>query len=202
MPTPAREVIQYRVEDIRCHCLSFSTSAKPSLCTYLDAHILNWDTAYSFASSYDLNLQFASEETISKILTIRNPLPDSMLQSLARGEVKAPESSALLQSENKIICGLGDEVKRMGSEDLASILEVECHYIGAAIAFCMLFVGVYLAVRSAWIRYVHDFHCIETTILTTSHRLFGLPEGTIKLEGDEKSLLANLDQEQTPSTLR
>lgn len=57
-------------------------------------------------------------------------------------------SSSLLQSENKIVCGLGDEVKHMGSRDMD--LSSECHYVGAVVAAFMLFLIAYLVGEYIW----------------------------------------------------
>ncbi|KAJ4373911.1 hypothetical protein N0V83_002650 [Neocucurbitaria cava] len=168
--------MEYRLEDIQCRCLSFSTSAKPTLCTYLESHGLDWDTAYSLASDNELKIQFASQSTISKVLDIRKPLPSSVLRTLSHGEAAPLDvSSSLLQSENKIVCGLGDEVKHMGSPDMD--LSSECHYVGAVVAALMLFLIAYLVGEHIWTKY------------------FRSQEGNIKLEGDEKTLTATLHHE-------
>jgi hypothetical protein len=136
---------EYRLEDIQCRCLSFSTSAKPTLCTYLESHGIDWHTAYSLASDNDLKIRFASKTTISKVLSISKPLPSSVMQSLNEGETQPLESTALMQSENKIICGLGDEVKHMGDHDHLKGMEPELHYVGMAVGALMMLVIIYVA---------------------------------------------------------
>ncbi|CAO2657631.1 Nn.00g037570.m01.CDS01 [Neocucurbitaria sp. VM-36] len=165
--------MEYRLEDIQCRCLSFSTSAKPTLCTYLESHGLDWDTAYSLASDNELKIQFASQSTISKVLEIRKPLPSNVLSTLSNVEAAPLDVTSLLQSENKIVCGLGDEVKHMGSYDMD--LSSECHYVGLAIAAFILFLVTYLIGERIWTR------------------CFRSQEGIIKLEGDEKALTAGVD---------
>lgn len=144
-----------RLEDIQCRCLSITTSAKPTLCTYLESHALDWHVAYSLASDYDLKIQFASEETITKVLSISKPLPTSVLESLSNGAVLPLESTDLVQSENRIVCGLGDEVKHMGSYDSNS--GPECHHAGVVVGGLMVGVIIYLVGQYAWTRYVSQW---------------------------------------------
>ncbi|KAF1841473.1 uncharacterized protein K460DRAFT_358223 [Cucurbitaria berberidis CBS 394.84] len=162
--------MEHRLEDIQCRCLSFSTSAKPTLCTYLESHGLDWDTAYSLASDNNLQIQFASQDTISKVLEIRKPLPSSMLHVLSYGPAGPPDSTSLIQTEHKMVCGLGKEAKYMGRLDMD--LGSEAHYVGVVVAAFMLFLCAYLLGEYAWTRY------------------FGPRGGNIKLEGDEKALTA------------
>lgn len=159
-----------RLEDIQCRCLSFSTSAKPTLCTYLESQGLDWDTAHLLASENDMKIQFASKNTISKVLAIPKPLPSSVLQSLSHGEAVAPDAADLIKTENKIVCGLGDEAKHIGSHD--ANLDPECHYVGIVVAGFMCLLIAYLVGDYAWTKY-------------SAQR-----EGNIKLEGDEKALTA------------
>ncbi|KAH7078515.1 hypothetical protein FB567DRAFT_137441 [Paraphoma chrysanthemicola] len=156
-----------RLEDIQCRCLSYSTDAKPTLCTYMESHNLDWHTASSLASDYDLKIQFASENTITRVLAINRPLPSSVLQSVSVGQVEPVEFSDSVQRENRIVCGLGDEVKHMGNHDRT--LEPECHYIGYMGAAFMSLIVLYLLAEYIWSRFAR---------------------GSIKLEGAEKALMA------------
>jgi hypothetical protein len=144
--------LDHRLEDIQCRCLSFSTDTKPSFCTHMESHAFNFHTATAIASDYDLKLQFASESTITKVLSIRRPLPSSVLQRVSQGEVMPVDSKNLLQREQKIVCGFGDEVKHMGSD--GSHLEPGCHFIGYVIASFTLFVLLYVVAEHVWARYV------------------------------------------------
>ncbi|KAF1945111.1 hypothetical protein EJ02DRAFT_339688 [Clathrospora elynae] len=160
--------MQYRLEDIQCRCISFSTSAKPTLCTYLESHGLDWQTAYTLATENGLRIQFASQTTISKFLSISKPLPSSVLRSLGQGEALPLTSTELMQSQNKMVCGLGDEVKYMSSRETS--LEPELHCVGIFIASFMILLVFYVVGEYVWTRY--------------------MTEGSIKLEGDEKTLTA------------
>ncbi|KAL6712419.1 hypothetical protein ACN47E_000296 [Coniothyrium glycines] len=166
---------EHRIEDIQCRCLSFSTSAKPTLCTYLESHGIDWHTAYSLASENELKIQFASMATITKVLSIPKPLPSSILRSLSEGEAQPLESAALMQSENKIICGLGDEVKHMDSIHSLKGVEPELHHIGMVVGGLTLLLIFYVAG-------VHLYNRFTTK------------EGSIMLEGAEKTLTAAMNQ--------
>lgn len=155
LAAPMDHSIEHRLEDIQCRCLSFSTSAKPTLCTFLESHGLDWHTAYSLAHENDMKIEFASKTTISKVLAIPKPLPSSVLQSLSHGEVAPLSSTDLIKSQNKIVCGLGDEVKHMGSHD--NNLDPECHYVGVVVAGFMLFLIAYMVGEYGWTRYVPRF---------------------------------------------
>jgi len=144
--------IDYRLEDIQCRCLSFTTDAKPTVCTYMGAHQLDWNTANSLASDYDLKINFASQSTITKVLSIHRPLPSSVLQSISEGEVMSVDSKDLMQKENKIVCGFGDEVRQMGDEDRS--LEPECHFVGYVGAAFMALIVFYVLAEYVWSRYV------------------------------------------------
>ncbi|KAF2823396.1 hypothetical protein CC86DRAFT_384760 [Ophiobolus disseminans] len=163
--------MDHRLEDIQCRCLSFSTDAKPTVCTYMGAHKLDWHTATSLASDYDLKINFASQSTITKVLSINRPLPSSVLQTISDGEVMPVDSKDLLQKENKIVCGFGDEVKHMG--DLNRDLEPECHFVGYVGAAFMLLIAFYVLAEYVWARF--------------------FSQGSIKLDGDEKALMADYD---------
>ncbi|KAH8698105.1 hypothetical protein GQ44DRAFT_733396 [Phaeosphaeriaceae sp. PMI808] len=143
-----------RIEDIQCRCLSFSTDAKPTLCTYLDSHNFDWHTASALASDYDLKLHFASESTITKVLSIHRPLPSSMLQSIHEGEVMPMDPEHLIQRENQFVCGFGDEIKHMGSRDSDGSLDPEeCHFVGYVIGAFMILLSIYVAAEYVWSRF-------------------------------------------------
>jgi hypothetical protein len=156
--------IDHRLEDIQCRCLSLSTNAKPTLCTHMESHAFDYHTASSLASDYDLEMQFASQDTITKILSIHRPLPSGVLQRISEGQVVSKDATDLLQQQNKIVCGFGDEVKRLGSHDVS--LELECHYIGYGVAAFMLLVLVYVVGEYVWMRYVEVVLLEREVVLT------------------------------------
>lgn len=162
LAAPMEVPVDHRLEDIQCRSLSFSTNAKPTVCTYLESHGLDWNTAYSLASDYDLKIQFASQSTISKVLSIPKSLPRSMLQSLSNGAARPPNPTDLIKSQNKIVCGLGDGVKRMGSDD--SNLGPEYHCVSVVVTAFMLFLILYLVGLYVWTRYVTVVFVPDTPI--------------------------------------
>ncbi|EOA81629.1 uncharacterized protein SETTUDRAFT_99171 [Exserohilum turcica Et28A] len=159
---------QPELDDIQCRCLTFSTSAAPTHCIYQELLTLDWDTAYSLALANDLKIQFASDKTISKVLSIPRPLPTSVLEAVQEGETLPLDPSKKLRSENRLICGFGDEVEHVGD---GRGLKPEIHYVGTVLGLFMLLFIIYLIGEYIW--------------TTTLARTRG-----IRLEGDEKALTA------------
>ncbi len=188
--------MNHRVEDIQCRCLSFSTTAaKPTLCSYLDFRGLDWQSAYSLASEHNLKIQFTSQDTISKVLAIPKPLPSSVLASLGRGEaLPAPSTARTTKTENKIVCGLGDEVKHIGNVH-NDILPGD-HYVGLIAAVLMLSIIFYVVGEYICRRYV----TMQIPIFISTNfprRCISRPKGNIQLEGDEKALMAQIEHPTT-----
>lgn len=166
-PTPQHHR-EHRLEDVQCRCLSFSTNAKPTVCSYLALHSLDWDTAYAFAVYNDLGIQFASKATVSKILSIPKPLPSSILLSLGGGKTNMPQSQRPLPSREphqqqgrpegpaasviQVVCGLGDEVKHLGSD--VHFSKPELHYVGVVLAGLTVFLIVWVMGEYFWTRWV------------------------------------------------
>ncbi|RMZ72943.1 hypothetical protein GMOD_00009728 [Pyrenophora seminiperda CCB06] len=145
--TPTKSL---RFEDIECRCLSFSTSAAPTLCTYQEGVSLDWNTAYSLATNNDLKIQFASKAAVHQVLSIPMHLPTSVLQIVQEGEARPLDPSNHIQNENRIICGFGNEAERVGSDDRDLIPEI--HYIGAVLGIFMLLLILYLIAEYIWMR--------------------------------------------------
>lgn len=68
--------------------------------------------------------------------------------------VEDSKSAESTMTENKIICGLGDEVKHMGAYDTGLEIEPELHYVGAVVGAFMLFLILYVLGDYLWTRYV------------------------------------------------
>jgi hypothetical protein len=143
--------MDYRLEDIQCRCIAFSSFTKPTSCTYLQPHNLDWQTAYSVASDNGLQIQFARETTITKVLSIPRPLPKNVLQTLLKGEALPLDSTEKVRIENKMVCGFGDEVMHIGSQDKG--LE-PVHYAGVVLGSLMMLLIIYLIGDYLWIKYV------------------------------------------------
>jgi hypothetical protein len=179
--------LDHRLEDIQCRCLSFSTDAKPTPCTYMESQRMDWQTANSLATDYDIEIQFASDKTISNILSIHRPLPSSVLRAVNEAEIMPIHEDDLMQRKNKIVCGFGEEVQHLGSRD--KTLEPECHFIGYVVAALMAIVALYVLAEYIWSRCVF----LQTTLPTLAHQVFPsrfFAQGTIKLDGGEKALKA------------
>jgi hypothetical protein len=177
-----------RLEDLQCRCLSVSTDAKPTPCTYMESYKLDWHAASSLASDYDLKIQFASQNTIVKVLSIPRQLPSSVLESIREGEAMSIHEQDLTQRENKIVCAFGDEMEYLDGSD--STLEPEYHFVGYIGASFMVLIAFYLLAQYAWARYVYQ--PISHAALTNSLRRF-FAQGSIKLEGDEKALMVDYE---------
>jgi hypothetical protein len=123
----------------------------------MDSHKLDWHTASTFAAEHNLKLHFASQDTVSKILSINRPLPSSMLLSIGEGHaLEAQESEWMVQSGNRIVCGFGDEVDDMsgGGENEGLELEAEeVHFVSHVLAGIMVWGIGYVLMAWAWKRY-------------------------------------------------
>ncbi|KAL5118382.1 hypothetical protein ACEQ8H_003731 [Pleosporales sp. CAS-2024a] len=164
----------HRLEDIQCRCLSFSTDAKPTPCTYMESQRLGWTAAYSFASDYNLKIEFASPDTVSNILAMHRPLPTSVLQAVSGADAVPAHSEDLMHRSNKIICGFDQEVKNLGSHDRS--MEPECRFVSYVIVALMVAIALYVLAEYAYSRFA---------------------QGTIKLDGDEQVLTATPTASQT-----
>jgi hypothetical protein len=141
---------QHRLEDVQCRCLSFSSTAKPTLCNYLEPHVIDWQTAYKLASESDLKIHFTSELTVT-VLAIPRPVPSSVLRSLSEEDTEPLlDPTEMLQNEDKIICGLSDTSKHVEHHEQS--MEQETHYAGAVLGFFMLLLIIYVAVEYIWTR--------------------------------------------------
>ncbi|KAH6620020.1 hypothetical protein C7974DRAFT_224681 [Boeremia exigua] len=165
---PAVEHHEQHLEDIRCRCLTFSANERPKPCNTLESRDLDWMSAQNLASQLEIPVRFASKTTISKVLAISIPLPTDILQTTGAGDAQSSSSEAEI-SQNKMVCGFGQEVRRMSSH--SHDREPEDHFVAQVVAWFMLFIGLYLAGEYLWTRY------------SSSNRV-------IKLKGEEKPLKA------------
>lgn len=146
---PAMEHRDHQLEDIQCRCLTFRADERPTPCKFFESTGFGWRSAQTIASQYDIKVQFASKSTISKVLAISAPLPSEVLQVTSTGDAR----SALREvgtSQNKIVCGLGKEVRHMTHH-----YENESsggHFVGQVIAWLMLFIILYAAGEYIWTR--------------------------------------------------
>jgi hypothetical protein len=154
----------------------------------MESYKLDWHAANSLAADYDLKIRFASQNTIVKVLSIPRPLPSSVLQSIKEGEAMPLNEQELMQRENKIVCAFSDEAEYLNSSD--NSVEPEYHFIGYIGASLMVLIAFYLMSQYAWARYV--FQPTSQAALTNSLPRF-FAQGSIKLEGDEKVLMAEYE---------
>ena len=191
--TPPPTTPDHRLEDIQCHCLTLSTDAKPTVCTYMGAHHLDWQIASTLANDYDLKINFASRDTIDKVLAIRKPLPGSVLRSIREGEAGVMrDGEGLVKRENRIVCGFGDEGWGNGEGD-GEGMGGEGHYVGVVVVGFMGLVACYVVAEYVWSRYVCAVFGDQGVELMR-FRFFS--QGSIKLDGDEKALMAEYEAEE------
>lgn len=148
--TPMTEHRKHRLEDIQCRCLTFRANERPSPCNFFDSKGFGWRSAQILASQYDIQVQFASKDTIAEVLSIPTPLPNDILQTVSNSDALSASSQSDT-SHNKIVCGFGKEVRRMSNHQE---LEEESHFVGQVIAWLMLLIIIYAAGEYVWIRYI------------------------------------------------
>jgi hypothetical protein len=135
-----------RLEDLQCRCVSFSTTAKPTLCTYMESYRLDMHTATSFARDHDLAIQFASPATVDRVLHIRKPLPSYVLRMLEEDGCDAE----VRERENRIVCGFRDDVKEYEGREIGE----DEHFVGWFVGAFVGIVVLYLGAEWVWSRYV------------------------------------------------
>lgn len=146
----AAPTIEKRLEDIQCRCLTFRANEKPTTCNFLESEGFGWRSAQILASQYDIKVQFASKDAVSKVLSATDPLPSDVLQTASSGDAQSASNEANI-SRNKIVCGFGKEVRRMTHRHRDS--EPESHFLGQVIAWLTLFIALYLVGEYVWTRY-------------------------------------------------
>ncbi|KAF2132091.1 hypothetical protein P153DRAFT_354742 [Dothidotthia symphoricarpi CBS 119687] len=161
---------------IQCRCLSLSMDTTPSACTILGFQSYSWQTAQSLAFKHNLRLEFASQATISHVMSTGRPMSDLVLWAVSHGEADLSPAKER-ETENKMICGYGDEVRKMSGYGGA---EPQTHGLGQVLGVFMLLVAAYVAGEYVWTRY---------------------REGSIKLGGEERRLTSTAGVEsEKPST--
>jgi len=158
-PAPHRHY-EPRLEDVQCRCLSFPTSPRPTVCSALALHRLDWATAYAFAVDNDVAIRFSSRDTITKILAIPKPLPSGVLASIGAPRPpsqRPPASHDAAASVVQVVCGLGEEVEHL-DRDL-HLSKPELHYIGVVLAALTLFLIVWAMAEYWWTRCVFPDRC-------------------------------------------
>jgi hypothetical protein len=137
------------LDNIRCHCITFYAHHLPAACTLLGAQNLDWNTAQKLASTHRLDIEFASQDTITRILEVDRPLPTSVLVSLRT-------TKETRHVGTKFICGMDDEVMTTMLEAPieqanARVAEQEA-CISGVLAIIVLVVILYAVCEFAWTR--------------------------------------------------
>jgi hypothetical protein len=146
--SPVRENREYRLEDIQCRCLTFRPNERPTSCNFLESKGFGWRSAYTLASQYDIQVQFASKSCISRVLSISTPLPNDLLHIVTLGDAQSASSETTVDvSQNKIVCGFDEEVRQLSHYQE---YEATSHFAGQVIAWLMLLIIVYAAGEYIW----------------------------------------------------
>jgi hypothetical protein len=145
----AAPTTKHHFEDIQCRCLTFHANEKPAPCNFLESEGFSWRSAQILASQYDVQIQFASKNTISKVLSMAAPLPSDILQTISYGDAQSA-SKELKIGQNKLVCGLGREVGYLGHHDRSD--EPESHFVGPVIGWLMLLIALYIVGEYVWTR--------------------------------------------------
>jgi hypothetical protein len=93
---------------LRCGCVTFYTHSMPVACTLAGMQNLDWDTAQRLASLHNLVVEFASQESATKVLEAAKPLSTSVLMGM-----HSSEETERVKLGTKMVCGVGNEVVRM-----------------------------------------------------------------------------------------
>ena len=142
--------MEHHLEDIQCRCLTFRANERPTSCNFLESKGFGWRSAQILASQYDIKVQFASKSTISKVLLIPAPVPSDVLQTASTVDAQSA-SKDVNMSQNKIVCGFGQEVRHMSHHHREG--EPDTHFVGQVIAWLMLFIAtVRRWANTYWIR--------------------------------------------------
>ncbi|KAF1365864.1 hypothetical protein EJ07DRAFT_170608 [Lizonia empirigonia] len=173
----AAPTMEKPLEDIQCRCLTFRANEKPTTCNFLESKGFGWRSAQILASQYDVKVQFASKDAVSKVLSATHPLPSDVLQTASSGDAQSASNKANI-SRNKIVCGFEKEVRRMTHRHRDS--EPESHFLGQVIAWLILFIALYVVGEYVWTRYSGRGRAI-------------------KLMGEEKPLKAKCSSNNKPS---
>ncbi|PVI06577.1 hypothetical protein DM02DRAFT_623100 [Periconia macrospinosa] len=181
LSSPAMAAPIDTLSSIQCHCLTFYTYSPPATCTLPHSQNLSWNAAQSFASANKLDITFASQAAVSRVLEVERPLPTSVLMSLYGGLARGSGRSEV---GSRVVCGSWDEVTK---KYVTEVQEVDAAassitkgdfksrkcdgLISEVVGMLVLFLVLYAVGEYVWARTFPS-------------------QGQIQLDGDEKDLLA------------
>ncbi|CAI6335843.1 unnamed protein product [Periconia digitata] len=120
LSSPAMAAPMDTLSSIQCHCLTFYTYSPPATCTLPHSQNLSWNAAQSFAAANKLDITFASQTAVSRVLEVDRPLPTSVLMTLYGGLARGQGRSEV---GSRVVCGSWDEVSKKYVDEVP--LEVE-----------------------------------------------------------------------------
>jgi hypothetical protein len=97
-----------------------------------------------------MKIQFATQDTITRVLEVATPLPTSVLLSMSNEKPLHLDHAGALESVQKIVCGVDDEVRQRwmemsGKEGSGSDL-----FVLQIIVSLILLIVMYEVVEVAW----------------------------------------------------
>jgi hypothetical protein len=139
--------------DLRCHCLIFDPPRPISHCNIENSHGISWDDAVAYASHNHVQIQFASEYTISKITDSELPVPTGILEHIGEVVPLSADYNSMDDKSIKFVCGIGDEVRER-------LMEAHGHHgVGEPDRFMIrvtliivLFIVLFAAGEGIWMR--------------------------------------------------
>lgn len=157
------------LSSIQCHCLTFYTYSAPATCALPHSQNLSWDAAQSFASANKLDITFASQMSISRVLEVERPLPTSVLMTLYGGLSRGRSGRSEVGS--RVVCGSWDEVTKKyvsGAKEMEVVRPSsrpsrirtktrarKCDgLISEIVGFFVVFIVLYAALEFVWSRLV------------------------------------------------
>ncbi|KAF2876870.1 hypothetical protein BDV95DRAFT_131873 [Massariosphaeria phaeospora] len=147
---------------LQCHCVDFSPVSSPTACSIPDSQDLAWAAARAFAATHDLDVLFASQATISKVLQSTEPLPTSVAIRLSEGLPLPLDYQGVRESGSKMVCGMGNEVRAKLLENSVERDGVQSDLnVGRVVAVLMLVIIVYAAGDAVFTRRFRKHHPMQ-----------------------------------------
>lgn len=181
LSSPAMAAPIDTLSSIQCHCLTFYTYSPPATCTLPHSQNLSWNAAQSFASANKLDITFASQTAVARVLEVERPLPTSVLMSVYGGLARGSRRSEV---GSRVVCGSWDEVTKKyvsevqevdaagSSTTKGDLKSRKCDgLISEVVGMFVLFLVLYAVGEYVWAKAFSS-------------------QGQIQLDGDEKDLLA------------
>jgi hypothetical protein len=136
---------------IRCHCMTFYAQSTPAICTLPGAQNLDWSTTQRLVSLHHLDVEFASQESATKVLQVAEPLSTRVLMRTHSSRVTGQVSVG-----TKMMCVISDEVDKMflrtTEKHFKSKVETQDAFVSGVLALLVLAVVLFSIGECLWER--------------------------------------------------